>query len=57
MYQKNYDDNGQLNGVSYEYYENGNLKKKYEYINGKLKNNTYYEYTLDGESFAVIEDT
>ncbi|HPQ08379.1 MAG TPA: trypsin-like peptidase domain-containing protein [Bacteroidia bacterium] len=56
MYEKNFDENGNLNGWSYEYYENGKLKKKAEYVNGKLKNNIYFEYTLEGEEYKVFEE-
>lgn len=53
---KSFDEKGQLNGISKDYYESGSLWKEYKYTNGILENNTYTEFIEDGQRFEIYED-
>ena len=51
-----FDDKGIENGVSRYFYESGKLWKELEFVNGRLKNNTYVEYEEDGLRNKIFEE-
>ena len=54
LYEYNYNENGEYNGQQLEYYDNGNLKLKAEYING-VPNGIQKSYYEDGSIKTEIE--
>jgi len=54
--ERNFDEKGIENGVSRFYYESGKIWKELEFVNGKLKNNSYTEYEEDGMVNRIFEE-
>ncbi len=52
----NYDENGLENGFAKYYYEDGKIWKEVEYVEGKIRYNTFYEYDQSGVKYLIFED-
>ena len=55
--EKNFNSNGNEDGLSIYYFESGKKWKELEYKDGVIVDNKYKEYTEQGESFALFEET
>lgn len=55
--EKNFNDKGQLDGEVIYYNESGDVDKIYLYVNGKMKDNFYYEYDQDKNAWKVYSET
>ena len=51
-----FDDNGIKNGTSTYFYEDGKIWKEIEYIDDRIRYNTFFEYDQFGVKFLVFED-
>lgn len=56
-FERNYNDDGLLNGMSVSYYENGNVWKEENFKNNRLENNIYSEYNEDGSGWSIYKDS
>lgn len=49
--------NGIKDGLSYKYFENGNISFEANYKNGKPEENTYKEFNEDGTGFKITDES
>lgn len=53
---RSFDGKGVENGISSYYYENGKIWKEINFINGKMKDNSFIEYDETGVAYHIFEE-
>jgi S1-C subfamily serine protease len=53
---RTFDAKGVENGISSHYYENGKIWKEINFINGKMKDNSFVEYDENGVAYNIFEE-